>query len=97
MFQVAGALYYLLTVHGGLVTFLPPTYLAGLFGSLRGLLDVWPIGHCGVMQVFFRIFFVSDLHLEKENICSFEKQTFFLKGTFLIKTKSIPPPYILNH
>ena len=67
---------------GGLGTFFTWLYLAGLFGCLRGLLDVWPISHCGVMQVFFSIFFVSDLHLEKENVCSLGRHVSFEKELF---------------
>lgn len=71
-------------------------YLAGLFGGLCGLLDVWPISHGGVMQVFFGIFFVSNLYLEKKMFIhlremSFKKFSFSTMNLF-IKTKAIQLP-----
>jgi hypothetical protein len=51
--------------HWGAGTFYLHPYLTGLLGCLCGLLDVWPISHCGVMQVLFGIFFVSNLYLGK--------------------------------
>lgn len=88
----------------GAGAFSPHTYLTGLFGCLRGLLDVWPISHCGVMQVFLGIFFVCNLYLERKEcllmwkICYLWKSPHQAQTTVLLKPNQFfKLPYFLNY
>lgn len=80
-------------------TFSGCSYLTGLFGCLSGLLDVWPISNCGVMQILFGIFFISNLIWGKEmfEVHRILKRPHSIQTSFVLsKSKPVCTTVLLN-